>query len=277
MDIAKINPYIRVAMQGVLPAGCEIKRRIIFDYELIYIEDGKLTFDYNDVEYHCKTGDFLFIRPRIAHAFREINSDLLQPHIHFDLRYDENSTIVPVSYKDFDAMTDNEKTLIRKDYFRDFPKTPFIHFANTDAALTLFYEIIKNATISPLTRKAKMIELIDLLITNNFSDTYEKNDTAHPIESVVKDYIDAGQGMSLSLEDIAKQFDYSKYYLDRRFKDTYGISLIAYRNDKRMQLAKELLKEESVSDVTETLGFSSIYVFSRAFKNHFGVAPSKIR
>lgn len=115
-----------------------------------------------------------------------------------------------------------------------------------------------------------------MLIADNFEGTFEKNDTTYPIESAVKDYIDAGQGMSLSLEDIAMQFDYSKYYLDRRFKDAYGISLIAYRNEKRMSLAKELLKEEAVSIVFEKMGFSSIYVFSRAFKNHFGIAPSKM-
>ncbi len=276
MDVSKVNPYIRVAMQGVLPEGCVINRRIIFDYELIYIEDGEFTFTYNDIAYPCKTGDFIFIRPCVPHSFRGITRDLLQPHIHFDMRYSEDSTRVPVSYKDFDAMTDDEKSMIRKDLFKEFPKTPFVRFEDTKLALSIFYEIIKNQAISPLMRKAKMLSLIDMLITDNFSTTYEKNDIPYPIENAVKDYLDAGQGMSLDLEDIAKQFDYSKYYLDRRFKDTYGISLIAYRNEKRMQLAKELLIEKSVSDVSETLGFSSIYVFSRAFKNHYGVAPTKM-
>ena len=276
MDVSKINPYIRVAMQGVLPTGCEIKRRIIFDYELIYIEDGEFTFTYNDIAYPCKTGDFIFIRPRVPHSFSDIHRDLLQPHIHFDMRYAEDSTTVPISYKDLESMTDLEKSMIRKDYFRDFPKTPFVRFADIEQTLTIFYEIIKNQSLSPLMRKAKMLALIDMLITDNFSGTFEKNDTTYPIEIAVKDYLDAGQGMSLSLEDIAKQFGYSKYYLDRRFKEAFGISLIAYRNDKRMELAKELLTEKSVSDVSETLGFSSIYVFSRAFKNHFGVAPTKM-
>ena len=276
MDVSKINPYIRVAMQGVLPAGCEINRRIIFDYELIYIEDGEFIFQYNDIDYTCKTGDFIFIRPCVPHSFREITRDLLQPHIHFDMRYSEDSTRVPVSYKDFDAMTDDEKSMIRKDYFEEFPRMPFIHFEDPKKVLAMFYDIIQNQTLSPLLRKAKMIELLDILIHDNFSDTYEKTDKPYPIENAVKDYLDAGQGMSLDLEDIAKQFGYSKYYLDRRFKNAFGISLIAYRNDKRMALAKELLQEENVSAVSEKLGFSSIYVFSRAFKNHYGIAPSKL-
>lgn len=276
MDVSKVNPYIRVAMQGVLPEGCVINRRIIFDYELIYIEEGEFTFTYNDIAYPCKTGNFIFIRPHVPHSFSDIHRDLLQPHIHFDMRYTNDSACVPISYKDFDAMTDAEKSQIRKDLFKEFPKTPFVRFEDTKLALSTFYEIIKNQAISPLMRKAKMLSLIDMLITDNFSSTCEKNDIPYPTENAVKDYLDAGQGMSLDLEDIAKQFGYSKYYLDRRFKNAFGISLIAYRNDKRMALAKELLQEENVSAVSEKLGFSSIYVFSRAFKNHYGIAPSKL-
>ncbi len=90
----------------------------------------------------------------------------------------------------------------------------------------------------------------------------------------LKDYIDAGQGMTHTLDDLAKQFSYSKYYLERQFKKEYGVSLMAYRNQKRMELAQQLLKSRSVSAVADTLGFTSIYVFSRAFKQFFGVSPS---
>ncbi|MBP3435507.1 MAG: helix-turn-helix transcriptional regulator [Clostridia bacterium] len=65
--------------------------------------------------------------------------------------------------------------------------------------------------------------------------------------------------------------------MEHRFKNRYGISLIAYRNDKRMRSAKILLASQSVSDVSNELGFSSIYVFSRAFKNHFGISPSNYK
>jgi len=38
--------------------------------------------------------------------------------------------------------------------------------------------------------------------------------------------------------------------------------------------AKELLERYSVTEVAEQLCFSSIYVFSRAYKKHFGISPS---
>ena len=66
----EINPYIRVAVRSVLNTGLEIKRRIIFDYEFIYIADGSMTFFYNDIPYKVSRGHFLFIRPGIPHSFQ---------------------------------------------------------------------------------------------------------------------------------------------------------------------------------------------------------------
>jgi hypothetical protein len=42
IDRNTINPYIRVAMRSILPAGNQLKQRMIFDYELIYLEKGEL-------------------------------------------------------------------------------------------------------------------------------------------------------------------------------------------------------------------------------------------
>jgi AraC-like DNA-binding protein len=41
--------------------------------------------------------------------------------------------------------------------------------------------------------------------------------------------------------------------------------------------AKELLRDVSVTEISEKLGFSSIYAFSRAFSNFFGQSPSEYR
>lgn len=277
LDISTINPYIRVAMQSVFHPGTEIKRRIIFDYELIYIEYGQFVLNYNEIDYLCTEGQFVLLRPGVPHSFSQIHSDLSQPHIHFDITHTEDSTRIPVSFQDIDKFTEDEKKRIREDIFHAYPKTPFVTFADKEKVLPLFFEIVSDAGISMLDRKAKLIQLIDMLIVHNFPDILKISESPYTIESHVKDYIDAGQGTTAHLDEIAKQFNYSKYHLERRFKEHYGISLIAYRNNRRMQLAKKLLKTESVSSVSEELRFSSIYVFSRAFKQHFGISPTEYK
>ena len=128
---------------------------------------------------------------------------------------------------------------------------------------------------SELSNKAKLIQIIDSIITDNFPDCFTSEEKKYDTAQQLKDYIDAGQGYSATLEDFENLFSYSKFHLEREFKKNYGMSIISYRNKKRMEKAEELLRTKTVSLVAETLGFSSIYVFSRAFKQHFGVSPTQ--
>lgn len=271
-----VNPYIRVAMQSVLAAGSEIKRRVIFDYEMIYIEDGEFTLNYNERDYKCKNGQFILLRPGVPHSFKGINNDLSQPHIHFDMTYSSKSAMTPVCFKDICDLTPEEHELLQRDVFEEYPKVPFVSFSDKQTALKLFYSIVGEAQESELVRKSKLMKIIDMLIFDNFPNCFAKEESSYNIARQLKDYIDAGHGLSAQLSDFEKQFSYSKYHLERQFKKHYGISIVAYRNNKRMELAKELLKTKTVSFVSEKLGFSSIYVFSRTFKQYYGISPSRI-
>ena len=99
MNLSLINPYIRLAMKSRIPSGHHIARRIIYDYELIYLEEGCFTFIYNGEAYHCKAGDIIFICPGIAHSFRLDQGEISQPHIHFDITHRPQSEFIPISFK----------------------------------------------------------------------------------------------------------------------------------------------------------------------------------
>ena len=277
-DINLINPYIRTAIHSVIKAGREINRRVILDYELIYIKKGEFTLEYDGTDHNCKSGDFLFIQPGIRHSFKNINFDLSQPHIHFDMIYDDKSAKRFISFKDFDDLTECEKRLIHKDIFKGGKQTPFISFSNTQKALELFYTVINSNDKKQLKTRAAMLQITDMIIEDNLlSKTEYSGGYEYSVCQQIKDYIDSGQGLDTSLCEYEKQFSYSKYYIEKQFKKSFGTSLIAYRNKKRMELAKEMLKSYNISTVSERLGFSSIYSFSRAFKNHYGICPSKIK
>lgn len=184
---------------------------------------------------------------------------------------------MPVSFKDIGELTSEEKLLIRDDLFAEWPVQPFVTFTDEDRVGQLFGELVVNKkSTSSLLAKAQLLEILELLIRDNFPLCLaERKEQKWSVAANVKEYIDAGQGMGSRLEDLAKQFAYSKYYLEREFKREFGVSLMAYRNQRRMEHARRLLEENRVSDVARELGFSSIYAFSRAFSNHFGYPPSK--
>ena len=53
--------------------------------------------------------------------------------------------------------------------------------------------------------------------------------------------------------------------------------VITGRNVAKLEKAKEMLRSDygSLSDLATSLGYSGLYDFSRDFKKHVGVAPSK--
>lgn len=267
-----INPYIRVAQHSVLKAGRVIKQRILVDYELIFIEKGCFVLEYDGVEYNCKSGDYILIHPGVAHSFKEIYQPLSQPHIHFDLVFDEKSEIRFISFKDITDMDQSEKEMIPDDLLKD-KKDPIISFDDSK----LFFKVINASDNNSLKTKALMLEIIDKIIKNNYTGKFEIKNDSEKICKQIKDYIDAEQGYDASLADFEYQFSYNRFSIEKQFKSMYGVSVIAYKNEKRMEKAKNLLLTHSVTEVTEILGFSSIYSFSRAFKNRFGTSPNKYK
>lgn len=271
MYLSLINPYIRLAIPSVIPSGHNIIRRVIYDYELIYLEHGDFDFTYNNTVYRCTEGDIIFICPGIPHSFKINNGEISQPHIHFDITHRPHSNKIPISFKDIDNMTDTEKSWIHKNYFNSYENSPLIKIQNKEKFLKLFYQIILNEA-DILEKKANMIQVISMLIKDNFPDIIERQahlDVAHQL----KDYIDAGNGLKMQLEDFEKTFYQSKFYLEKKFKEAFGMTIIGYRNKKRMEIAPFLLKNHSVSEVAETLGYQSIYSFSRAYKQRYGYSP----
>lgn len=81
---------------------------------------------------------------------------------------------------------------------------------------------------------------------------------------------------SLSVEDIARQTNYSRAYIFREFKSATGKSLIAYYNERKILRAAELLWQGvlSVSQIAEQLGFDTPNYFSKTFKRVMKVTPS---
>ncbi len=271
MNSSLINPYVRVALRSILQPHLEIKRRIIYDYELIYVEKGEFIFLYNDVTYTCQAGDILLISPGVPHSFHVADEPLWQPHLHFDITHRPDSEKIPVSFKDRCEMSDAEKALISEDYFEGLSDTPLKKVSDRHLFCELFYKTVDET--DKLAQKGLLIQLLSLLIRENFPYFFERKFDAS-VSRQIKDFIDSGQGYAMSLSDFEAMFFYDKFYLEKSFTAKYGVSLVKYRNWKRMEAARLLLATKSVSEVAEALGYGSIYAFSRAYKTHFGHSPT---
>lgn len=82
-----------------------------------------------------------------------------------------------------------------------------------------------------------------------------------------------------NLSELSDLFGYSYSYLSDVFHKTTGETLMQYYTQRRLEVSAMLIKEGrmSVGDISELLNYSSIYTFSRAFKQYFGKSPTEHR
>ncbi|MDN3596813.1 helix-turn-helix domain-containing protein [Zunongwangia endophytica] len=78
---------------------------------------------------------------------------------------------------------------------------------------------------------------------------------------------------------IAREVGASVSKMTLLFRRTYDESINEYHLRKRLEKAYFLIRDTSlsISEISEECGFISLAHFSRSFKKHFGVPPSKIR
>ncbi|MBD2868545.1 helix-turn-helix transcriptional regulator [Paenibacillus arenilitoris] len=80
-------------------------------------------------------------------------------------------------------------------------------------------------------------------------------------------------------EELADMVGLTPGYLAKLFKQYAGLSMKEYMTKVRLERAKHLLVETSmnVSQVSEALGYSSVFLFSKQFKKYFGLPPSSLQ
>lgn len=83
----------------------------------------------------------------------------------------------------------------------------------------------------------------------------------------------------LSLGRVAAAIHVSPFYLSHLFRDELGTTFIAYLTEVRLEEAKKLLRDTSltVSQVSDRVGYSDASYFSRVFKKHEKVTPARFR
>lgn len=130
-----------------------------------------------------------------------------------------------------------------------------------------------------------LIQQFVLLTLRNFalgggkdgSAGFQENDMH--ISSRVMKLIDKYVFENLSLDTISSELNYSVPYLCRCFKEETGFTIMEYHTFSRLEKARfQLLQNcESVSQLAEKFGYSSIHHFSNSFKALYGCSPIQYR
>ena len=104
-----------------------------------------------------------------------------------------------------------------------------------------------------------------------------KSEIFHRIEKA-KNFIELNFKDEINLDLIAENSALTKFDLIRYFKQIYQQTPYQYLMQLRLLRAKELIFENkyALETIALKLNFADLPSFSKAFKNHFGISPSKI-
>lgn len=93
----------------------------------------------------------------------------------------------------------------------------------------------------------------------------------------IMNYIDINLYSIQNLTVLSEELGYHYSYLSRVFKETTGGTILEYYRSARLEVAKLLLAEGKLKciQIAEILNYSSLYSFSKAFKQKYGVSPRR--
>ena len=105
------------------------------------------------------------------------------------------------------------------------------------------------------------------------------SDTDMTVGQLVKTYVKNNLSKKITLSELSWKLHCSTVTLTEHFKREYGITIMEYVTQKRMDKAVRLLENSdlSIREISEECGFPDIEYFSRCFKSTHNMSPTTWR
>ena len=119
-----------------------------------------------------------------------------------------------------------------------------------------------------------------LLIMAEYIEKYDlMSENEQSLAEVVRRYIDKNLSSKITLADLSWNLHCSTVTLTEHFKEQFGITIMQYVMQRRMEMAEQMLlgSNASVSEIAAGCGFADVEYFSRTFKSIHGESPKRWR
>lgn len=242
-------------------------------YEIYFFISGKVTYVIEGKSYRLKPGDIVLVHSR------ELHKPVIEPG-------ETYQRMVLWVNPDFLQKQSTESTNLSMCFEPSSPKRynllrPSSEILANIKSILLKFERACNSTSfgSSILRNAYLLELI-IYLNRAFLEAFDEEmeidmEFNEKIDNVIK-FINENLNAELPLDLLSSKFFISKYHMIREFKKYTGFTIHRFIQQKRLIMAKSLLKEGlPVTEVFVKCGFGDYSNFIRTFKNTFGVPPKK--
>lgn len=214
---------------------------------LHYVASGKGCFSVCGREHPVAEGQIFVVRPHQPHCY---TADKKDPWHYYWIAFDSD-VVLP--------------DILKKDVF------------SAPGAGRLFSAFLAAATMETGKEEylcGKIWELVSLFIR---MESDRREDNAYVARAIR--YIEDKFAEGIRIIDIAKHLSLDRSYFSTMFRRETGMSPKEHLEKYRLEKAAEMLMQSktAVTDVAGRVGYGDAVNFSRMFKKHFGVPPSKYK
>ncbi|MDO4189930.1 MAG: AraC family transcriptional regulator, partial [Lachnospiraceae bacterium] len=144
------------------------------------------------------------------------------------------------------------------------------------------------ADSSSYLRDMEIHEKLSSLLLNIMKESWNKNLNDNESETslekrkdikLIREYIEENYDKDIKLDDLAKSYNISKYYLSHIFKEQYGTSITNYIINTRITKAKHLLRfsDLTTTEIANQVGYEDANYFIRMFKKVENITPGEYK
>ncbi len=238
-------------------------------YECSLLLSGKLSYQIESVSFAEEPGDLLLIGPN--HVHRPLFIHGVEPY----------ERIVFWLSRPFVEALSNEESDLSACFFGDRSGAIRLNGADRAQITRLLFELLHAISGEPFGRDVLCRSLAaSLLVYLNRLARGESGTPRQPAIRVsapvkrVLDYLDAHLSEPVTLDTLCHTVYLSKYYLERKFKQETGESIYQMLQQKRMILARNLMRKGfTLTEVSLRCGYAAYSGFYKAFVSEYGVSP----
>lgn len=231
-------------------------------YEMYFLPRGRTDYYVEGTFYKLTSGDMLIVKPEESHIWinRNGKEDIYEQ---VTIRFNPEA-IAPEQREAINAVLSNrpmgQYNCFPASIFPDRPWFSYLQELNKhqkdishwQPALTAMLQEVVNAYPTLQEKVAMPTDLVDRVVA----------------------YIHENLTKPLNMDMICQDFYISRTHLHRLFREAIGSSVWDYVLEKRLLLAKALLKSgEAPTAIYEKCGFNDYSSFYKRYVGHFGVPP----
>ena len=234
-------------------------------YQLIYTASGSGRFIADNKEIKLEAGSAVIIRCNERHRYETYKSGWHNLWIHFD----------GCGAKGFESLINGDEYVAVYTADKEELETAL----TTIITMAHRTDMLSCALISDSVSKIMTALLTQRLTKALQSDGSNGGETKYPEIHSVLEFIHKNYALSITIDDMVRDINISKYHFIRIFKRQMGVTPYEYLTDYRMKMAKILLRTtyKSIFEISDEVGYKSKSNFISKFRDLNGVTPAQYR